>query len=972
MNVPLPPLATCRLQFSADFRLEDARELVPYLSRLGITHIYASPLLRPRTGSSHGYDVVDPRMLNPALGDESDFRNLIGTLRAYGMGLILDIVPNHMAASSENPAWQQVLTYGAGSDYARWFDIDWRLPDPEFWGRVLVPVLGERLSRVLENDEIRIEWDDGRFKVRYYDHIFPLNPATVPQIGSFGLDQLEATMPEGHSAPTEIREILNQLAVPPDQRRDRRQNDMSVDETEQLLSRLAQLIELSPRLHEWATTTATAFCSGAEGHARMQQLLTSQPYRLVHWRRAARAINYRRFFDINDLISIRQEDPEVFQETHQLIGRWIREGLIDGVRIDHIDGLRDPRGYLERLGQMIRERDVPTPCLVFVEKILGHFEHLPKDWPVAGTTGYEFLNQVESLFVSPDGFEEIEHFYQRMLRRPVRFRHVVARGKRRVLRNELSAFVGRLADILLRVVRYRPGFESLTQQDCIDAIVEAVVGLPVYRTYLDARNPRLSRSEKRHLTRAFSRARRLQRAAPEALQILEDVLLLRGMNELPENEIQERINFVERFQQLTGPATAKGVEDTALYAWVPLVSRNEVGSEPDIGLDDAAAFLHEACHRRAKNAPQSMLCVTTHDTKRNADVRARLDVLSEIPRLWGAWVNRWRTANAGLRQRLGGRPAPDAPTEYLFYQSLLGIWPFVRPDHVDEDFPDAAQLADLADRLAEYMLKAVREAKTRTSWVDGNQAYEEALLAFIRGALDPERCDPSDAEPGGFLREVHSVVARISRAGIWNSLSRTLLQFTTPGTPDLYQGDELWNLALVDPDNRRPVDFGLRRKLLDEIVLAAEGSPEQQQAMLTELLAEPEDGRIKLFTIRTALLARRELPELFAGSYEPAFVDGVAADHVFAFLRQSESAACLVVVPRLVTSLVSDAAVPPVGSELWGDTVLHLPDSLASRPWNCVFTGRQLQPANDWIEAHGGIPLGELLSSFPVGLYVAG
>ncbi|MCA9115062.1 MAG: malto-oligosyltrehalose synthase [Planctomycetaceae bacterium] len=972
MNAELPPWSTCRLQFSADFRLEDARGLVPYLSRMGITHVYASPLLRPRNGSSHGYDNVDPRMLNPAVGDESDLRNLVATLRAYGMGLILDIVPNHMAASSENPAWQQVLTYGQASDFARWFDIDWRLPDSEFWGRVLVPVLGDRLPQVLSREEIRIEWEDGRFRVRYYEHVFPLDPATVPQICRFGFEQLEATMPEGHAAPTEIRGILEKLTIPADQRRDRRTSGFSIEETEQLLSRLAQLIEVSPRLHEWATSTAEAVCTGEGAAERMQELLDSQSYRLVHWRRAARAINYRRFFDINDLISIRQEDPEVFFETHAVVGRWIREGLIDGVRIDHIDGLRDPRGYLERLRELIRDREAPSTCLVFVEKILSHDEHLPRDWQVAGTTGYEFLNAVESLFLSPDGYGEIEQNYQRMLRRPTRFRHVAAWGKRRVLRNELSAFVGRLADILHRIVSHQPGHESLTERDCVDAIVEVVVGLPVYRTYLDAKNPRLSRSEKRHLTRAFSRARRSQRASPEAMEVLEEVLLLHRLDELPENEIQERINFTERFQQLTGPATAKGIEDTALYAYVPLVSRNEVGSEPDTRLDDAAAFLHEANELRARTAPHSMLCVTTHDTKRTADVRARLDVLSEIPRLWWAWVSRWRKVNAPLRRRVDGRSAPRAAAEYLFYQSLVGIWPFVRPGHLEEDFPDRSQLKELEERLVEYMRKAAREAKTRTSWVDGNAEYEEALEAFVRGAMDPEREGHSGTEPVQFLRDVHALVARISRAGIWNALSRTLVQFTAPGTPDLYQGDELWNLAMVDPDNRRPVDFELRRTLLDDIVLAAEGLPEQQEELLSQLLAEPEDGRIKLLTVRTALLARRESPELFTGSYRPAFVDGVAADHVFAFLRESGESACLVVVPRLVTSLVSDAAAPPVGGDLWGDTVLHLPESLADRSWVCAFTRQSLSPASSWTETHGGIPMGELLSRFPVGLYLAG
>lgn len=1011
------PLSTYRLQFNREFRFEDAQKLVPYFSRLGVTHLYSSPILRSRQSSTHGYDVVDPNALNPNLGDKTDLVDLVTDLRNFGLGMILDIVPNHMAASIENPYWRDVLTYGPSSPFAGWFDVDWRMPDPDMWGRVLAPVLGEPRSRVLKQDQIRLIWADGRFLVQYFEHLFPVDPATVPMICQFGLKNLKQSLGDDHPVFDRIREILAHLKkLPKPVARLRRRVNIDREETEQWLSQFAQLVVQSPRIQEWAEDTAEKFGQGEEGHRRLKKLLDRQPYRLVHWRAAARTVNYRRFFDINELISVRQEDPHVFEETHATVLRWIEGGLFDGLRIDHIDGLRDPLAYLERLAEALANADRPLrPVPIFVEKILAPGEPLPCGWPVAGTTGYEFLNQVEAIFISPEGFAEIETQYRRMLRRPAHFSEVAAWGKRRVLRNDLSPQVGRLADLLLRLAEShsQPASVSAAEQDnavaaatpseeqsfepaaqrsatpmalaeptkreFVDALVEVITALPIYRTYVDGNHGALSDADREYIKSALEAARESERAPPEAVDFVGEVLLLDNKADLPEHELHERVSFIQRFQQLTGPAAAKGIEDTALYAYVPLASLNEVGGEPELPTDGCPTRrLHAANEERSATHPRNMLCVTTHDTKRTADVRARLDVLSELPMLWSGLVRRWQRTNQPHRPRINGKPAPDAATEYLFYQTVVGLWPAPHPDRVDE-MPAAEALQDLRERIEGYMLKAIREAKTQTSWTRNNEPFEEAVLSFVRSLLLPD-----EAGGNAFLSDVQHLVARIVRPGFWNSLSRTLVQFTAPGTPDLYQGDELWNFALVDPDNRRPVDYERRIRLLDEIITAVEGPDEARRAIVRDMVNSPEDGRIKLHTIHSALVARREFPDLFTtGRYLPLDVGGTAADHVFAYARvdgplisrteqtdddrdrSSTDVAAIVVVPRLTTGLLPEPAAAPVGEAVWSDTVIPLPEQLKHRQWTSVLTGERVDSTAD-----GELQVASVLQSFPVELLI--
>jgi (1->4)-alpha-D-glucan 1-alpha-D-glucosylmutase len=1025
------PIATYRLQFNHDFRFSDAQALVPYFSRLGVTHLYASPLLRARQTSTHGYDVVDPTTINPNLGDKTDLVSLVTDLRKFGIGLIIDIVPNHMAASIENPYWRDVLTYGPSSPFARWFDIKWRMPDPDMWGRVLVPVLGEPRSRVLEKDQIQLIWSDGRFLVQYFEHVYPVDPATIPDVCEFGLGELTAELPTDHPALAKIAEVLDQLRkLPRLVVRLRRNVTIDRNETEQWLGQFAQVVVQSPRVQQWAARTAEQFGQGDEGRRRIKKLLDSQPYRLVHWRDAARTINYRRFFDINELVSIRQEDPHVFADTHATILRWISDDLVDGLRIDHIDGLRDPLGYLQRLTKSIEETDRAGAAVpIFVEKILAPDESLPPEWPIAGTTGYEFLNELEAIFISPDGFVEIEQLYRNIVRRPVRFEQIATRSKRRVLRNDLSPQVGRLADTLLRLAtKTRPGqsaadgesphakfanpasseaasgypnpnsdvasvavlsHSDLTKSDFVEAIVEVITALSVYRTYVDSHTSQLCAADRKRIESALAAARRSGRADPDAMDFLGEVLLLANEQALLPHELSERVNFIQRFQQLSGPAAAKGIEDTALYFYVPLVSMNEVGGEPwhesaaggsvlsdgngsDVHLDR----LHAANLERATTHPQSMLCVTTHDTKRTADVRARIDVLSEMPKLWAGIVRKWQRHNEPHRSTVRGMRVPNAEIEYLLYQTLLGIWPAPSTSQ-RELLPSGEALIDLRERTERYVLKAAREAKSHTSWTNCNQQYEDALVSFVRSLF-------IEAQGGGwpYLTELQSLVGRIVRPGYWNSLARTLVQFTAPGSPDLYQGDELWNFALVDPDNRRPVDYETRQALLDKVIVGSEEPEDSRRRFLRGLVESPDDGRIKLHLVHSALAVRRERPRLFAsGQYLRLDAEGAACDHVFAFARiagkssfgapsnpgqTASGGAAIIVVPRLTTALLSDPMAAPIGEAAWADTTISLPAALIDHTWTCALSRETLSPSPD-----NKLRLAEIFQFFPAALLVS-
>ncbi len=911
--------STYRLQVHKDFPLARVREIVPYLRDLGISHLYLSPVLAARPGSTHGYDVVDPTRVNPEIGTEEELRALAAEAHAAGMGIVLDIVPNHMGVGPHNPYWEDILRHGRQSRYAKWYDIEWDA-HPKRPGKVVLPILGDELAAVLEKGELGLDISEsGGVRLKYYDSTFPLDPATVPP--------------------------------------------------------KLQLVQFDPN----AKPAAEEWVRGDEGQARLRALLDAQHYTLAFWRCTPSDINYRRFFDINDLAAVRAEDPEVFAETHAKILEWVRDGVIDGLRIDHVDGLRDPRGYLERLRDAVQRQSsqvqVPSSGTrepgtgsavgfpIFVEKILSPGEHLRREWPVQGTTGYEVLNDIESIFIHYDGACAVERTYRRMRRlaEDVTFETIAHEGRLKVLKGGLRADIRRLARLLVTILRERvargpaanpqipasriapPG--SLTERALIDGLTQLLASLPVYRTYIDGRQPLAHPDDRAIVERAVARAEAHCNEIEHAVvQQIARVFLEPLDADDPMRD--KRLEFIAKFQQTTGPTTAKGVEDTALYAYIPLASRNEVGGEPSRKLHAAVERFHRANAERLREWPLALVATNTHDTKRSADVRARIDVLSEVPQEWERHLTRWRRLNKQHRTTVKGRPTPDTNTEYLFYQTLVGLWPAPPADQRADDLPADDWFTGIAERLEQYMMKAVKEAKLYTSWTDPDEEYEDALKRFVHAVLEPNTQSP-------FLADVARFVSTISRAGEWNSLARVLVHYTVPGTPDTYQGDELWNYTLVDPDNRRPVDYDERRALLAELRGPGSG------------VRGPER---RLFLVRQALHARRAMPELFTeGEYIPLRAEGRHADRVFAFARRRDGQAAVTIVSRLTVAVLGEDRVQPAG-DAWGDTRVLLPDDLGTMRWRSTITGCDVHPDRE--PGTASVRVSTLLSEMPVALLV--
>lgn len=947
-------LSTYRLQMHGDFPIARARELVDYLDALGVTHIHSSPLLAARKGSAHGYDVTDPSQLNPAVGTEDELRRCAEALAERGMGIVLDIVPNHMAAVRENWRWEDVLRHGPASPYARWFDIEWRAAQRDQRNRVLLPVLGDLRVRAVERDEITLVIEDGEIRVRYFERTFPVDPATLAPVLQMAVGALEQPAGRDHDTARALAGIIRAVRKLPSRMRSAppllEQRRIGANDA---AARVASLWRDSAEAGNALEQGVANFSEGADGRRRIRRLLDAQAYRLVFWRRAAREINYRRFFDVNELVALHMEDPEVFAESHALVLNWLKSGWIDGFRIDHPDGLLDPLGYLRRLGEAASTAGTTPP--IYVEKILSHGERLRSEWPVSGTTGYDFMNQAEAAFIDPEGYARIERNYQRILRRPVEFAGVARLAKRRVLESSFSAGVRGLAERLAKLAesgQVPPRLHALMR-----AIVETIVYLPVYRTYVTSHEPIAEGKDRELLAGAIRDSRKHGRADPAALDVLEEALLARQGSMRGAEREGMRLRFVQRFQQLSGPATAKGIEDTAFYDYVPLLSRNEVGGEPDAPLPDALKTLHTGNAERGRHWPGTMLGVTTHDTKRTADVRSRLDVLSEIPDRWEESIVRWRKLNRRHHRMIDDRRWPDGNMIYLVYQTIIGIWPV--GDGGRDAPPDDACLEELCERVEAYALKAAREAKSHTSWTEPDEAYEAALGAYVRGIMSRETA-------GLFLDELHAFACDIAPYGMWNALARTLIHLTAPGIPDIYQGDELWNQALVDPDNRRPVDYSRRRSLLEQVTSGFDAPAEGRAEYLRELVERPGDGKIKLHLTRRALQARRERPELFlSGSYERLVVEGPAASHVIAFVRQHEGTAAAVIVPRLLMSLLRASDGLPTDRALWAGTTVHFPSLPGGSAMRCALSGRAAaarESAIDVADAFAGLPVALLVS----------
>ena len=875
-----PPRATYRVQLHAGFGFDDAAGIAGYLAALGVSHLYCSPYLQAAPGSTHGYDVVDPRRVNAELGGPGGHARLVEALGGHGLGQVLDVVPNHMAiAGRANPWWWDVLEDGPSSRYAGYFDVDWDPPEARLRNVVLLPVLGDHYGRVLEAGELSLAREGGRFTVRYHEHAFPVSPRS--------LDGLIRTAAErcGSDELAFLADALGRLPASTATNADavhRRHRDKEV-----LRTLLERVCRTTPPVA--AAVDAVVAEANADPDA-LDALLERQNYRLAFWRTAGRELGYRRFFDINTLVGLRAEDPRVFADTHALVLEWLGKGILDGIRIDHPDGLRDPEAYLGRLAEA-----APRAWIV-VEKILRPGERLRGSWPVAGTTGYDFIERLSQLFVDPDGELPLTKLYGDFTGQPTDYAAVAREKTHQVLREVLGSDVNRLTALFLEVCDRHRRQRDYTRHDVHEALREVIACFPVYRTYVRAETREVGGDDVRYVTEAVqaAKANRPDLAA-DLLDFLRDLLLLRVPG-------QAEAELVMRFQQLTGPAMAKGTEDTAFYTYTRLASLAEVGGDPaQFGLPVEA--FHRACAETQARWPTTMLATSTHDTKRGEDVRARLHLLAEVPERWAEAVHRWSARTA--RHRRDDRP--DRGAEYLLYQTLVGAWPLER------------------ERALAYMEKAAREAKRHTSWLAPDADYEAALRRFVEGCYD-------DAE---FLADVEGFVAPLIELGRVTGLAQTLLKLTCPGVPDLYQGSELWTLTLVDPDNRRPVDYARRRRLLAEL----EGlSPEA-------VWARVDEGLPKLWLITRTLAFRGRRPELFGvgGEYAPLAVSGAKAAHAVAFAR---GGGAVTVVPRLPIGLGGD----------WGDTALALP---AGR-WRNELTG-------DPVDG-GTVRLDALLRRFPVAL----
>ncbi len=880
------PTSTYRLQLRETLPLDRARELLPYLDALGVDWLYLSPLLQARPGSAHGYDVVDPTRVASGLGGDAALVALSRAARARGMGLLVDVVTNHMAADERNPWWRDVLEHGRSSAYARFFDIDWRPPGDPVRDRLLLPVLGDRYARVLEAGELGIALAEDRLEVRYGERALPLEPASWGRVIAAAA---EGGAPREASAAATLRTLASGFAsLPPHDTTDPAAAAARRDLTARMKARFAAALRDIPGVR-LAIEEALAGLAGRPGEpatfTALDALLSAQPYLLVHWRIAAPEINYRRFFDIADLVGVRLEEPAVFAALHERILEWLAGGLVAGLRIDHVDGLLDPAGYLDRL----REAAGAEPYIV-VEKILTGEETLPAEWPVAGTTGYDFLTLVSGALVLPAGLERLQRAYDAFRGGARPFATVEYEKQRQVIRLHFAAELRALALRLTRIARASRFGRDAPARQLEQAIVEVTACLPVYRTYTVGA---VSRRDRAVVERAVGAARARNPAVDDvAYEVLRRVLLLDLPSDADEATRAEWIAFVLHWQQLSGPVMAKGVEDTSLYLFNTLLSLNDVGGDPGAGAL-APADLHARLAARGREWPATMNAASTHDAKRSEDVRARLHALTEVPGAWAAVLERWRGWNAWARAEGRSGAAPDADEEVLLYQTLLGAWPL-----------DDGERAGFGERVRAYLVKAAREAKRNTSWLEPDEAYERDLVAFADAVLDPSR-------GSAFLPDFLAVHERLAAAGAVNSLAQLALRLGAPGVTDVYQGTELWNFSLVDPDNRRPVDFGARANRLAVLDDAADAL-----AAARDAIRHWRDGTVKLLVLRAGLRLRRERPGLFVGGdYLPLEV--VAGDgggeveqeveqevlpppdeRVIAFARRSGSKWLVTAVPR--------------------------------------------------------------------------
>jgi (1->4)-alpha-D-glucan 1-alpha-D-glucosylmutase len=943
------PSSTYRIQLNPDFRFADTLKILDYLHELGISDLYLSPILASRKGSTHGYDVIDPTRINPDLGTEEEFTTLQTELQNRGMGLLLDIVPNHMAANAENPWWMDVLENGTQSAFAAYFDVEWHPHARSLEGRILLPVLGRPFGEALDSGEIKLVYNDGSFLIQYFESLFPVAPRSYHAILNLHAGRLKNSLSEETAAYHEYSGVLSSaldLA-----RADRRVASTAQEQRlrfESTRDRLRSLMNTSPEIATLVRENV-AELNGKVGDpgsvGLLQRLLAEQNYKLAFWQNMNESINYRRFFTIADLVGVRVEDPIVFESTHGYVMRLVAKNPYSGLRIDHIDGLRDPFSYLTRLQERLSQdkNSTDSPSYVVVEKILARGEDLPEEWPANGTTGYDYVNVANGIFVDPEGAGRVEEIYSTFIGRKQDFSDILYHKKKLVMNTLLGVEMRTLGRQLAELASQDRYARELERIQLIDALIEVTACLGVYRTYI--RNMELPAHATKYIEEAVTAARaRAPHLSAASFNFVHEVLLLLNPPHVLADQREARLDFVMRWQQFTGPIVAKGFEDTALYVYYPLLSLNEVGGNPR---PTQASTLAEFCaflEKRRIDWPGTLDASSTHDTKRSEDVRARINVLSEMPEEWQKHLELWSGLNAQYKQQAGGVSAPDRNEEYFLYQTLLGVWPLDR--EADES---------LIERVQAHLVKATREAMVHTRWTRPNQPHEDALQKFVAGILSSENRE--------FLDDFRRFQEKIAYFGMVNGLSQTLLKIAAPGVADFYQGSELWDLRLVDPDNRGAIDFARRETALKEIE-SSEGTDIKEARR--GFVEHWQDGKIKLYLIRKALRFRRDHGDLFhEGEFVPLQVAGCHSENVIAFLRRTPSASTLVVLPRWLCRIADKSGSLPARID-WCDTHIVLPPP-SPRNWKSILAPTEL--ASQDRQTGACLMLNDLLNDFPVAFF---
>ncbi len=985
------PASTYRLQVYRAFPLTAARDIVPYLARLGVDACYTSPYFTAAPGSTHGYDVVNHNEISAELGGAEAHAEFSAAIAAHRMRHIVDFVPNHMGiGTGANAWWNDVLENGPSSAAAIFFDIDWRPVKAALRAKLLLPILGDQYGQALERGELQLAFTGSTLVLRYFDHELPINPRESARVYEVATEELTGVLGAGSPPLNEFLSILSSLQnLPPYTETDPERVAARSREKDVARARLERLAAEVPGVRD-ALDAAVRRFNGAPGDDAsldaLHELLEAQAYRLSYWRTASHEINYRRFFDINTLVGLRIEHKEVFDATHGLLGQLIRDGTVHAVRIDHPDGLFDPARYFVMLQDLAScalgveagppgesQEPTPRPLYVVAEKILSGTEHLPRGWAVHGTTGYNFLNDLNGLFIDTAQARRTRRVYAKLTGHTEPFDDVLYASKRLIMATAMASELNVLAHMLARIGESNRKSRDFTLESLRDVITEVVACFPVYRTYVDGRG--WTAEDRAVVARAIARARRRNPAMESSLfDFFREVVLPRDLHEdriehvppgperrigyppADENEARARLRFAMKLQQYTGPVQAKGLEDTAFYRYNLLLSLNEVGGDPSRFGRSVEEF-HGANTRRAAEWPFEMLATATHDTKLGEDVRARINVLSEMPSEWGREVSRWMRINKAQRSLVDGEPAPDRGDEYRFYQALVGVWPAGLPPRITQT-PE-----ELVARLSEYMIKAVKEAKVHTSWLTPNEPYEDALRKFVQRVL-------SGAAGSRLLTAFLPFQQRIASLGMINSLAQVVLKVGSPGVPDFYQGTDLWDLSLVDPDNRRLVDFDLRSRALDDVdALLAMDAP-ARQGEIGAWLGNWTDGRIKMLVTAAGLRLRRELPHVFlGGGYLPLPMEISVPAGAVGFARtagEEDSDAVLFIAPRLFSHLASGHHGTPLGGECWKTSRVMLPPALRHRVFRDVTTGAELHPAR--VGENAWIFLGEVFQTLPVGI----